>query len=115
MKHICEICNKQYDTVAGAERCELAHKKEALEASMKASSEAAISNAINAHIAKFKEIPVINITHENLELLFGDMAKKFEKSFDTLIGILCDDEDECEELDCESKKCDCHCKSTSEE
>ena len=28
MKHICEICNQQYDTVEAAEQCELAHKKD---------------------------------------------------------------------------------------
>ena len=45
MKHICEICNKQYDTVEGAEQCELAHKKEAVEESAKAAAETKISVA----------------------------------------------------------------------
>ena len=27
MKHVCEVCNTQYDTVEAAEQCELGHKK----------------------------------------------------------------------------------------
>lgn len=111
MKHICEICNKQYDTVAGAEKCELAHKKEALEASAKTSMGTAISDAVNAYVAKFKEFPDIELTPESQKLLIGDFAEKLEKTFDMLVDILCkDDEDEC---DCE--KCDCDCKKADAE
>ncbi len=117
MKHICEICNRQYDTVAGAEQCELAHKKEALEASAKASTEAAISDAVNAYIAKFKEFPAIEITPENQKLLLGDFAEKLEKTFDMLVDILCEDGDEDDEDDgeCDCEKCDCDCKKADAE
>lgn len=112
MKHICEICNKQYDTVAGAEKCELAHKKEALEASAKTSMGTAISDAVNAYVAKFKEFPDIELTPESQKLLIGDFAEKLEKTFDVLVDILCGDDDE-DECDCE--KCDCDCKKADAE
>lgn len=118
MKHICEICNKQYDTVAGAEKCELAHKKEALEASAKISMGTAISDAINAYVAKFKELPSIEITPENQKLILGDFAERLDKIFDTLVGILCEDDDEDDEgdeCDCRCEKCDGSCKKTDAE
>ena len=116
MKHICEICNKQYDTVAGAEKCELAHKKEALEASAKTSMGTAISDAVNAYVAKFKEFPSIEITSENQKLLLGDFAEKLEKTFDMLVDILCEDDDEDDDEDeCVCEKCDCDCKKADAE
>lgn len=116
MKHICEICNKQYDTVSGAEQCEFAHKKEALEASAKASTAAAISVAVNAYITKFKEFPAIELTPENQKFLLGDFSEKLEKTFDMLVDILCEDDDEDDdECGCECEKCDGSCKKTDAE
>lgn len=113
MKHICEICNKQYDTVEGAEQCELAHKKEAVEESAKAAAETKISVAVNAYIARYKELPGIEISAENQRLLLGDMAYKLEKTFDMLIDILREDDEGDSECDCE--KCDCDCKKSDAE
>lgn len=110
MKHICEICNKQYDTVTEAEKCELAHKKAAAEESVKTTAETKISDAVNAYIAKYKELPSIDITPENHKFLLGDMAEKLEKTFDMLIDILCEDGDEDGEDDC-----DCDCKKADAE
>lgn len=116
MKHICEICNKQYDTVAGAEKCELAHKKEALEASAKASMATAISDAVNAYVAKFKEFPSIEITLENQKFLVGDFAENLEKAIDILFDILFEDDDEDDDEDeCDCERCDCDCKKADAE
>lgn len=53
MKYICEVCNKQYATVAEAEKCELEHKKKADEESVKTTSGTKISDAVNAYITKY--------------------------------------------------------------
>lgn len=113
MKYICEICNKQYDTVAGAEQCELAHKKEALEASAKNSAEAAISDAVNAYVAKFKEFPSIEIAPENKKFLISGLAEKIEDAFDILVDIFCEDDED--EDDHSWEKCDCNCKKADAE
>lgn len=115
MKHICEICNQQYDTVAEAEKCELAHKKEAVEEAAKADAESKISDAVNTFIARYKELPSIDITPENHKLLLGDMAEKLEKTFDMLIDILCEEDDEDDNGECDCEKCDCDCKASDAE
>ena len=100
MKHICEICNKQYGTVEGAEQCELAHKKEMTEERAKTAAEAKISAAVNAYITRYREFPDIEISAENQKILFDDMSDGLEKTFDMLINILFDE------------KCDCDCKKS---
>ena len=50
MKHICEICNQQYDTVEAAEQCELAHKKDDAAKKMQADASAKINDAVNADL-----------------------------------------------------------------
>lgn len=88
MKYICEICNKQYDTAAEAEKRELKHKKENVEKSAKTSASAKISDAVNAYVAKYKELPNINIASENQKNIIGDLADGLEKIFGMLIDVL---------------------------
>ena len=48
MKHICEICNQQYDTVEAAEQCELAHNKDdAAKKMQELNSNGAVAQAVS--------------------------------------------------------------------
>ena len=106
MKHICEICNAQYNTVAEAEKCELAHKKAKEQEAIKATAESTISEAINAFITKYKAMPIIEVAEENQKILFGELSNKAEEVIDYIIGLLIggDDEDECND-ECTDCKC----------
>lgn len=108
MKYICEICNKQYATVAEAEQCELVHKKKNADESVKATAETKISDAINAYIAKYKEFPNVDITPENQKFLIGDLADRLEKTFDMLIDVLCDEDEESSGNNCSRASCSDH-------
>ena len=106
MKHGCEICNTQYNTVAEAEKCELTHKKEKEQETVKATAESTISEAINAFIAKYKVMPTIEVAEENQKILFGELSNKAEQVIDCIIDLLIggDDEDECND-ECTDCKC----------
>ena len=100
MKHVCEVCNTQYDTIEAAEQCELGHKKEKMQLVAKAAAEAKISEAINAFITKYKAMPNIELTEENQKVLIGDVVGKVEEAFDLILGLLGDEEcDGCDHCD----------------
>lgn len=114
MKHICEICNQQYDTVEAAEQCELAHKKDDAAKKMQADASAKINDAVNAYVAKYKELPELDLTDENQKILLEALADKVGETFGMLINMLCED-DEDDECDCGCEKCDGSCKNTDAE
>lgn len=94
MKHICEICSKQYATVAEAEKCELAHKKKNAEEAARVASEEAISDAVNAYITKYKTLPSVAVIPENQEFVIGEFGDKLETLFDKLLDIFREDDEE---------------------
>lgn len=112
MKYICEICNQQYDSVEVAEQCELAHKKDDAAKKMQADASAKINDAVNAYVAKYKELPELDLTDENQKILLEALADKVGETFGMLINMLCE-ADEADECDCE--KCDCDCKKADAE
>ena len=114
MKHICEICNQRYDTVEAAEQCELAHKKDDAAKKMQADASAKINDAVNAYVAKYKELPELDLTDENQKILLEALADKVGETFGMLINMLCED-DEDDECDCGCEKCDGSCKTTDAE
>ena len=105
MKHICEICNQQYDTVEAAEQCELAHKKYDAAKKMQADASAKINDAVNAYVAKYKELPGLDLTDENQKILIEAIADKVDEIFGTIINMLCE-EDEDDDCSHGCKKCD---------
>ena len=112
MKHICEICNQQYDTVEAAERCELTHKKDDAAKKMQADASAKINDAVNAYVAKYKELPELDLTDENQKILLEDLADKVGETLGTLINLFCED-DEDDECVCGCEKCGSDCNKTS--
>ena len=113
MKCICEICNQQYDTVEAAEQCELAHKKGDAAKKVQADASAKINDAVNAYVAKYKELPELELTDENQKILLEAIVDKVGDTFGMLIHMLCEyDEDE---YGCGCEKCDGSCKNTDAE
>lgn len=108
MKFVCEICNKKHDTLQAAEQCEQTHEKERIQRVAKETAEAKISDAINAFIARYGEVPNIQLTPENEKLAFGIIvAQHLEDAFDAIFDIFDDGEDRnANEGEC--KNCD-HC------
>lgn len=111
MKHICEICNQQYDTVEAAEQCELAHKKDDAAKKMQADASAKINDAVNAYVAKYKELPELDLTDESQKILLEALVGE---TFGMLINMLCED-DEDDECDCGCEKRYGSCKKTDAE
>lgn len=111
MKYICEICNKQYDTVEAAEQCELVHKKDDAAKKTQADASAKINDAVNAYVAKYKELPELDLTDKNQKILLEALANKVEETFGMLINMFCED-DEDDECDCECEKRDYSYKKT---
>ena len=111
MKYICEICNQQYDTVEAAEQCELTHKKDDAAKKMQADASAKINDAMNAYVAKYKELPEIDLTDKNQKNLIEALANKVDETFGMLISMLCED-DEDDECGCGCEKSDGSCKKT---
>lgn len=114
MKHICEICNQQYDTVEAAEQCELAHKKDDAAKKMQADASAKINDAVNAYVAKYKELPELDLTDENQKILLEALADKVGETFGMLINMLCED-DEDDECNCRRTSRTRSCKKTDAE
>lgn len=114
MKHICEICNKQYDTVEAAEQCELAHKKDDAAKAMRAEASVKINDAVNTYVAKYKELPELDLTDENQKILLGALADKVGETIGMLVDMLCEDDDD-DDCDCGCEKCDGSCKKTDAE
>jgi hypothetical protein len=67
MKFICERCKTQYDTPEKAMECENSHE---VNEKKKAEMNKKISDAVNAYIAKFHEVPEIHIESSNRNFLF---------------------------------------------
>lgn len=114
MKYVCEICNQQFNTVEEAKHCELEHKKEKIYAAAKASASAKISDAVNAYVAKYNELPEIELIPDNQKLLVGTMVDTISDTFAMLIDMFTEDNDN----DCDTCKCDeCggHCKNSDKE
>lgn len=106
MKYICDICDTQYKTYDEASKCEAEHKRAAIMAQTRAADSRRISNAFNAFINKYKEMPEIELTEENQNVLLGDFTDKLDKVVDMLIDIIVENDDECE--DCGGdRECDC--------
>ena len=114
MKYICEICNQQYDSVEVAEQCELAHKKDEAAKKMQADASAKINDAVNAYVAKYKELPELDLADENQKILLEALVDKVGDIFGMLIDMLCED-DEDDECDCGCEKCAGSCKKTDAE
>lgn len=95
MKYVCEICNKQFNTVDEAERCEVAHKKERAQVAAKASAETKINEAVNAFVARYKVIPRVELTTENQNLFIGELDGVLDFLME-LLGI-----GECEDEECD--------------
>lgn len=91
MKYICEICNKQYGTVAEAEQCEVKHKKEKEDESAKSSTEGKISDALNAFITKYKEFPNIKLMPDNQKIVSGRIASRIDDVMGSLFDLFPDD------------------------
>lgn len=106
MKHVCEVCNQQYDSVKDAELCEMAHIREKAQHAAKVAAEAKISEAVNAFAAKYKTMPNIELTEENQKVLLGDLAGKVGEAFDLLLELFGDDD--CDDGCCDDGKCECH-------
>lgn len=113
MKYICDICNTQYKTYDEANKCEAEHKKVAIMEQVRDADARRISNAFNAFIKKYKEMPNIEFTEENQDVLLGDFTDKLDKMVDVLIDIITEDDDECEDCGGE-RECDC-CERNSNE
>ena len=114
MKHVCEICNQQYDTVQGAEQCELAHKKDDIAKKMQADASAKLNDAVNAYVAKYNELPEFELTDENQKILLEALADNISETFSALVGLLLED-DEDDEQGCKCEKCDGSCKRNDAE
>lgn len=101
MKYVCEVCNQQFDTAPEAQQCEFAHKQEKAKAEAQSRAEIAISEAVNAYIAKYKTVPAIEITGENHSILLDALAGNIGEALSIFVDILCSG-DECDECaDCE--------------
>lgn len=114
MKFVCEICNQKYDSVAMAEQCELAHKKEYIANKAQTDASAKINEAVNAYVAKYKELPELDLTEDNQKVILEALADKVGETFGMLINMLCED-DEADECDCGCEKCAGSCKKTDAE
>lgn len=115
MKHICEFCNKQYNTVTEAKRCEFTHEKGA---EAQASAATKINIALNEYVATYKELPRFEFTPDNQEILFSFVADEINSYFSSLTNMIFDEDDE-EDMGtnhyCNCNKCNCDCKKTDSE
>ena len=112
MKHICEICNQQFNSAPEAEKCELQHKRAALAAEAQADTAAKINNAVNAYVAKYKALPEFDLTPENQEIVLESLIDTVGDTFTALLNLLSDDDDDDECGDCQ--RYDSHCEHCRE-
>ena len=83
----CERCGKRYETEKEALNCEQKHHSEDKISSAKKDISLKISEMINMYIDKFGELPTIEFTKSNRELL---TRTTFDNICDILADILVD-------------------------
>jgi hypothetical protein len=108
MKYICEICNTKFDSPAEAERCELTHKEQRQRIAKEA-AEIKISNAVNAFISKYGEMPTIHLSDENEAITLTEISADICEMLESFFSALCGGEEDAPHEDC--KQCGgSHCK-----
>ena len=112
MKYICEVCNQQFNTADEARNCEYTHnmevKKKQLIEKAKTSASEKISDAINAYIERYKELPEIELSPESQSIIANEV-------FSTIADILFGEEDDGEDTCCECEDCSTKCRKYNEE
>lgn len=125
MKYICEVCNQQFNTADEARNCEYTHnaeaKKKQLIEKAKASASEKISDAINAYIERYKELPEIELSPENQNIFTVDGISISlrhiiaNEVLSMITDILFEEEDDGEDTCCECEDCSTNCRNYNEE